>query len=142
MITKIICIDDDPIALTICNLFLKKNLEIDDLLCFRGAKEALDHLDGILAQKEEYKSYLEHGQLLFLDLSMPKMSGFDFLDVYEKNYSQYFPNCKIIVLSSSIDPNETIKVKSYPSVLEFICKPINKKDIAALMSNEFVQSLS
>jgi CheY-like chemotaxis protein len=137
MISKIMCIDDDPIALKICDLYLKKNFPVDDLVSFNNGEDALKYFGNMLELKQSGHNSISP-QLVFLDLSMPCMNGFEFLDIYEEKFTRRFPNTKIIVLSSTIDPHEKAKALKYLSVLDFICKPISAEDIKRLKLHDFV----
>ena len=58
---------------------------------------------------------------------MPIMDGWEFLDIYlKRNYHSIFPS-KFFVLSSTIDPQDIEKSKSYPMVIDFLSKPITKE---------------
>lgn len=64
---------------------------------------------------------------------MPVMDGWEFLDHFSKEeYTTAFKNTKIIVLSSTIDPNDIEKSKTYPMVLDFLSKPITKEIVENL----------
>ena len=59
---------------------------------------------------------------------MPIMNGWEFLDNYlESGYQDLFNEAKFIVLSSTIDPQDVVKAKSYPMVIDFLSKPITKE---------------
>ena len=74
--------------------------------------------------------------VMFLDLNMPVMGGWEFLDeLTENNYMTHFPNLKVIVLSSTIDPKDIEKSKSYPMVLDFLSKPITREMLEELKRN-------
>ena len=63
--------------------------------------------------------------LIFLDLNMPVMGGWEFLDHFSgEPYKALFNNIKVIVLSSTIDPHDIEKANTYPMVLQFMSKPI------------------
>ena len=65
--------------------------------------------------------------LIVLDINMPIMDGWDFLDhFYKEEYTSFFKDTKVIVLSSTIDPADINKSKTYPMVIDFISKPITK----------------
>lgn len=141
MITKIMCIDDDQIALKICNLFLRKNLEVEDIICAASGREALTYFDEIIKQANSGSANLLAPQLVFLDLNMPEMNGFEFLDLYERRYYEYLPKTKIVVLSSTIDPHDLKMANNYDAVIDFIRKPLNRDEVSRLKAHDFVKSL-
>ena len=64
---------------------------------------------------------------------MPVMGGWEFLDHFsQEEYRTQFKDCKVIVLSSTIDPDDINKAKTYPMVLDFLSKPISKEMLEGL----------
>ena len=80
-----------------------------------------------LAKKED-----DLPQLLFLDLNMPVMDGFTFLFEFEKLPDNVKQNSKIIVLSSSISPEDINRASTNPLVLKYVNKPLNEKYLSAI----------
>lgn len=71
-------------------------------------------------------------KLIFLDINMPKMNGWDFLEAYEKeNY-----NVDVYMLSSSINSKDIDKSKTYESVKGFICKPLVVEKLREVLQQE------
>ncbi len=124
MLSKILCVDDDPITLMLCKKVISKaefSNEIDTAL---NGEKALLYLESIIEDKEKDENTI-FPELIFLDLNMPVMNGWEFLDVFSTDkYSKVFLDTKVIVLSSTIDPKDIEKSKSYPMVIDFLSKPI------------------
>ena len=108
--STIILVDDQPIA----NFITRKLLEVEgynkDILDFTNPEEALTYLED------------KQNTLIFLDLNMPEMNGWEFLD-YLKSKSQQH---KIIILTSSTSTVDQNKAKEYDSVIKYVEKPLNK----------------
>ncbi|WP_037320471.1 two-component system response regulator [Salegentibacter sp. Hel_I_6] len=106
----IILVDDQPIA----NFITRKLLEIEGY-----NKNVLD-----FTNPEEALAYLEDKQktLIFLDLNMPEMNGWEFLDSLESKKHEH----KIIILSSSTSSIDQTRAKTYESVIRYVEKPLNK----------------
>ncbi len=122
MLGKILCIDDDPITLMLCKKVISKAEFSNDIDTALNGEKALLYLENIIEEKDEYT---QHPELIFLDLNMPVMNGWEFLDIFSTDkYSNVFKNMKVIVLSSTIDPKDIEKSKSYPMVINFLSKPI------------------
>lgn len=141
MITKIMCVDDDQIALKICDLFLRKTLEVEEIICATSGREAFTYLDQLIDQTNSGIANVLTPQLVFLDLNMPEMNGFEFLDLYQDKYYRVFPNTKIVVLSSTIDPHDLKMTEKYDAVIDFIRKPLNRDEVNRLKAHNFVKSL-
>jgi CheY-like chemotaxis protein len=122
MINKILCIDDDPITLMLCKKVILKSDFSNNIDTAKNGKEALDYFDNLI--NENNTSIPE---IIFLDLNMPIMDGWDFLDAFMQNrYSEFYKKSKVIILSSSVDPKDIDKSKEYPNVIKFLAKPITK----------------
>lgn len=108
-------VDDDPLYIFSMKKVLKLTEFCNEAKFFKNGQEALDEL---IPQ-------LEAGELpdvIFLDISMPLMNGWQFLDHLMK-YPQR-KEMKIFIVSSSIDPYDTGKSSSYDIVTDYIYKPI------------------
>jgi CheY-like chemotaxis protein len=108
-------VDDDPLYIFSMKKVLKLTEFCNEAKFFKNGQEALDEL---IPQ-------LEAGVLpdvIFLDISMPLMNGWQFLDHLIK-YPQS-KEMKIYIISSSIDPYDTGKSSSYDIVTDYIYKPI------------------
>lgn len=120
MLNQILCIDDDPITLMLCKKVIQKCFFCKEILTSTNGEEALNYFTAIKNEKD--KSIPE---LIFLDLNMPIMGGWEFLDIFSKKNFQEFHNIKIVVLSSTIDPADIEKSKQYQMVIDFLPKPIS-----------------
>jgi CheY-like chemotaxis protein len=128
MLEKIYCVDDDVITLMLCKKVIERALFAKEILTATNGEEA------ILFFKELAKnSETNYPRLVLLDLNMPIMNGWEFLDQYlALKFHEAFPEAKFIVLSSTIDPHDVEKTKNYPMVTNFLSKPITKEMIEAL----------
>jgi CheY-like chemotaxis protein len=70
--------------------------------------------------------------VIFLDIDMPLMDGFQFLDEFEKLSSMVKKKCKIVMLTSSSNPLDFNRSKKYINVKLFINKPLSQDSIAKL----------
>src|SRR3954470_661402 len=122
MLDTILYIDDDPIALMLSKMVINKSLFSNEIITARNGQEALNYFKDLKGKSTE-----KQPQLVFLDLNMPVMGGWEFLDCFStEEYSDY-NTIKIIILSSTIDPEDLEKSKIYPMVLDFLPKPISKE---------------
>ena len=67
--------------------------------------------------------------VIFLDISMPVMNGWEFLDSFQAAPINNKEKIKIVVMSSSINPLEIGMIKNYPIVHDYIVKPITPADL-------------
>lgn len=115
----IVLIDDDPISTFVTEKLIAKNVkEPCQFFKYQSAKAALNEI------------YSIQPNYLFLDLNMPEMTGWDFLDIYniEKNLAE------IYILSSSVDERDISKASSYPVVKDYLSKPLIKSYIQSIFN--------
>lgn len=132
MIDKIFCIDDDVITLMLCKKVIERVSFAQEVLTAKNGEEAISYFME-LAPKYKLDENLQYPKLIFLDLNMPIMNGWEFLDNYLLNdYHNLFKEAKFIILSSTIDPQDVSKSKEYPMVIDFLSKPITKEMLEEL----------
>ena len=110
---KTLIVDDDDIVVFIHRLILKDSGISDVPLIFRNGKTAYDYISG----------HTEEPCLVFLDLNMPIMDGWQFLDLIED--SSFL--ISVVIVSSSIDPADLQKATTYSKVIRFVEKPLSVK---------------
>lgn len=132
MLDKILCVDDDAITLMLCKKVIERVAFANEVLTAKNGEEAINYFNE-LAPKYQIDQNITYPKLIFLDLNMPIMNGWEFLDNYLQNsYQDLFTEAKFIVLSSTIDPQDVVKAKSYPMVIDFLSKPITKEMLEVL----------
>jgi len=119
MLDLILCVDDDPITLMLCKKVIVKASFSNTIITAKNGEEALEYFNSIL-NKEENKL----PELIFLDLNMPVMDGWEFLDSFSTDKYSEVNSTNVIILSSTIDPEDLEKSKKYPMVIDFLSKPI------------------
>lgn len=114
----IFLVDDDPINNLINRRLLGKagiGLRIEEFL---SAQEALEKIKDLAEDKT---------LLIFLDINMPVLNGWEFLDAYGAVYPKRADT--IVILSSSIDYQDRQKAQEYPIVSGFLEKPLSLEKI-------------
>ncbi|WP_225318071.1 response regulator [Flavobacterium luteum] len=99
MYDLILCVDDDPITLMLCKMVISKSSFSKEIITAQNGEEALDYFDNLKLNNLGV-TIKDYPKLVFLDLNMPIMDGWDFLDHFStEEYTSYFKDTKVIVLS-------------------------------------------
>jgi CheY-like chemotaxis protein len=134
MLDLILCVDDDPITLMLCKMVISRSEFAKTISTAQNGEEALNYFNDLQINNAG-AAISDYPKLIFLDLNMPVMGGWEFLDHFSKEeYRSAFGDCKVIVLSSTIDPEDIRKAKTYPMVLDFLSKPISNEMLEGLKS--------
>jgi CheY-like chemotaxis protein len=119
--SKLILIDDEAIFHKIVQMTLKySDLSNQATYCYDG-EVVLDYLE---EKKSETTSLPDY---IFIDLYMPRFDGWDFLNRFQKIYHSLKKKINIYIVSSSVDPRDIDRSKSYPFETTFISKPVMKE---------------
>lgn len=131
MIKKLLIIDDDPLTQRMLAMTVNRHQFAEQVSTLPNGKEGIDYFDALAGQPGP-----DTPDLVFLDINMPVMNGWNFLDEYTKRYEKQFPFIKICILTSSNDPADSERAFSYSSVLMFIRKPVSIEEITKLKSHQ------
>ncbi|MEG3657593.1 response regulator [Arenibacter palladensis] len=123
-INTICIIDDDPIFVFGSKILLRNNSFASDYLVCQNGKEALDVITPLIEAEERLP------EVIFLDLNMPIMDGWEFLDEFGKISRER--GIRIYILSSSVDSRDIERAKKYDMVNGFIAKPLTDVKIKEL----------
>lgn len=136
---NVMIIDDNLIDLYIVARLISKNDFGKNVLQYSSAIEALDYLQ----ENQENISLLP--EVIFLDIYMPGMTGFDFMVHYEKLPATLKQHCKVFIISSSIDEKDVARATNDLNVVAMKEKPITKEFLNELkisLSGGFLNYLS
>lgn len=115
---NIILIDDDPVFNFINTEIIKTAKPEYIIKSFEHAESALNELNTIKVDDNDF------GCIIFLDINMPKLNGWDFLERYIKLPARLINACRVFMLSSSNSISDIEKSKTYDVVDGFISKPL------------------
>lgn len=118
---QLLVIDDDAINIFIIKKLIEKTGYLLDIISMSNGELAIEHL------KKQNDQDLLLPDLIFLDINMPIMTGWQFLAEYEKlNLEKMIP---VYMLSSSIFQNDIDKAKTFPNVKDFMSKPMSNNQL-------------
>lgn len=117
-------IDDSEIDLFIQKRFLELNSFAGKILTFSSPVKALEALNASLSEAQS--------ALIFLDLNMPLLNGFEFLERLNSPALGGGQNTKVVILSSSNSQEDRKRAMEFPNVINFISKPITSEGLQTL----------
>lgn len=126
---KVMIIDDSGTDRYIAEHYLRKCFIAAYVIAQSSAIEALEYLKAFANNSDELP------QIIFLDIRMPMMDGFEFLTEYEKLPSSVLEYCTVVMVSSSIDAGDHERIKENRFVKKFINKPLNKEKLLELCAS-------
>lgn len=113
-----VIVDDDNTSLLICKFMIQKFNSQAKVVTFTEPETALNKIG------KGFEDFTEGiPTILFLDINMPTITGWDFLDVFDNFNPKIKDKFLIYILSSSVEDFEK-KAKKYPFVAGFLSKPI------------------
>ena len=126
---RIMIIDDDDVNNFLCSKIISKSGVACDIET---------HLTGVSALQSMQKANPDDlPDLLFLDINMPVMTGWDFLDEFRKIKLKKKEEIKIIMLSSSIYQKDLDKAEAYSEVTDYVTKPLSISKMVEINENYF-----
>ena len=127
---SIMLIDDNEIDNLINQKMIEASGIAENIYTHTGAKSAVEFLRNL--EKLDSLSDQVLPEVIFLDIDMPLMDGFQFLDEFEKLHEKTKKHCKVAILTSSINPQDVNKSKKYDSVKKYLNKPLSQEALENL----------
>jgi len=137
MVDRVFLIDDDQITLTLCELVIMKAKFAGDVVTAKNGKEGLAFYSDYFARLKKNEAPEPMPGIIFLDLNMPIMNGWDFLEDYLMKYADRMPETKVVILSSTVNPEDFSRANQYNIVIDFINKPLTIEGLNELKENEY-----
>jgi CheY-like chemotaxis protein len=128
---KVLVIDDNVTDRYIAKRIIQKFNFCEELVLKESALKAIEYLLSLQNRSDQLP------QFIFLDIRMPEMDGFEFLEEFAKFPESIKSNCIILMLSTSLNPNDHKIAEVNPFVYSFLTKPIEKSYLE-LLEKEFL----
>lgn len=122
-IETVLLVDDDTFFHVACRRLMQRSGLVKTLIAFPMAEDALE----FLAREDRPRI-----DVLFLDINMPKMNGFEFLEEATARFGKDFCSMIVVMLTSSLDPRDIERANASCAVDEFVNKPLLQAQIEAI----------
>ena len=121
-------IDDDNIYQYTAKVLLESTGMTGQIYAFYNGLDALNFLT------DNNHSNIELlPDIIFLDINMPVMNGWEFLEEYQKIYQTLTKSIVVYVVSSSVDTDDMLKSRSFSAVTDYLIKPVNRTKFMELI---------
>ncbi|MFK7888853.1 MAG: response regulator [Gammaproteobacteria bacterium] len=122
LVHTLMVVEDDAIERMIYERVLKRSGIVANILSFSYAEEALAHLQDAGSDSVD---------AILLDINMPRMDGFEFLDALKRQFGARF-RAVVFMLTSSTNPRDAARADTYAIVRDFFNKPLDDDLIARI----------
>lgn len=137
MVKNIFLIEDDETTRVLLRKTILRFSFAENIIELKHGMHALDYLEQVTTGQEDLAP-----DLIMLDLDMPVMDGWQFLDEYTRRYKHHFPHTQICILTTSVDEEDYQRAKEYSIVSYFLKKPCFLSDLDQVKQQVFLRSLN
>jgi CheY-like chemotaxis protein len=124
-----VCLIDDDAAVNFMNQrILRLSQSVDNIVVMESASHALEHL----RENSEVQP-----DLILLDINMPGMDGWEFLNEYSRILDRATSRPVIVMLTSSMNPMDITHARKFQLVSDFKTKPLTLETIQAILRQHF-----
>ncbi len=127
-VQKAFIIDDDEVYIYAIKRLIKIQNLCEELFVFTDGQQAVDYL---FEHKDDGTPMPD---LILIDVNMPVLDGWGFIEEFQKIDSNLTKNTKLFMVSSSIDPRDVKKAKAIPMIIKYIFKPITFEELKEVFS--------
>lgn len=125
--STVMLIDDNFIDLKINSKLISITKIFNEIITCQSGEEALAYL------KKQVKNPQLLPNYILLDIQMPEMDGFEFLEQFKKLPQNITDMCKVAMLSSTLDFGDTKRAEANPYVIKLLKKPLSITDLQAIL---------
>ncbi|MEY4660050.1 MAG: hypothetical protein RLZZ42_2 [Bacteroidota bacterium] len=122
-------IDDEPIFNLISSKIISRSGWKGEVRVFISAKSALEEIRQHITQQGVIPDFI------FLDIRMPEMDGFQFLDELKNLPKDPLKYLNVFMLTSSLDQKDIVRSREYPMVKGFLSKPLDMLTVKDILSS-------
>lgn len=131
MLDAILLIDDDEPTNFLNRRLLEEMHCAKSIQVIQKAPDALAYLKKIAEQDNDTATFPD---LIFLDINMPSMDGWEFLEAYKAIINKLGRPVPLVMLTTSLNPEDEQKAKESPEVTDFKSKPLTREMVSEILS--------
>lgn len=120
-------VDDDDAFVFLTKEMVAETNMVDNISVFKNGKVALDFIEMNRGNEEELP------EIILLDLSMPVMDGWQFLEKYSQLDPALAKKISIYICTSSISPDDVNRAKAQSNVSNFMVKPVTPENLISMI---------
>ena len=129
----ILLIDDDDDD----NYF--HQIVINEMNITEHIEVALNGEEALIFLKKENQI---HPDIIFLDINMPKMNGWEFMEIYKELRTDQKANVVVMMLTTSENPEDRKRAELYHEIIGFNSKPLTDEALAAIIEKHFLDTIN
>ncbi len=130
MSLNVLIVDDDKMITLLHRVIAVRSNLCENPLTFSNGKDAFEFLENDFTEDKHY--------LILLDINMPVMNGWEFLDAIQP--MPFAHNVSVVMLTSSVDTGDKNRAAQYPQIITFMEKPLKTDGCIYLKSLPIVNS--
>lgn len=130
-INYVLLIDDDKVTNYYNKRIVNKYGKVKDVIAVSSAKNALEYL------KEAELGITKKPNLIFLDINMPAMNGWEFVDEYKKLNTEFTKDIKLVMLTTSNNPDDYQRSLQIDTIDDYINKPLSVDLLSEIIKSHY-----
>lgn len=136
-LNSVLLIDDNPATNLIHKKVITKIDCVEHIHICNGGEKALE----FLTTEKDSDTLNTHPQLVFLDINMPGMNGWEFVEEYDELLEGQKCQVLIMMLTTSINPDDRHKADQTKSIAGFLNKPLTTDVVEQVIKEHFAAPL-
>ena len=131
----VLLIDDDEPTNFLNKMIIEETGQVEEVKVAQSAREALDYLSG--KGQADINNDLPTPELIFLDINMPAMDGWEFLEKYDQLSPEQKAAIIVVMLTTSFNPEDEQKAERISYISSYRNKPLTQEILMGILEEHF-----